>query len=148
MNRTGLTDLALAPLAGLRTGTTLMEPVGAKRYQLQSQADGEREDAVRPGAPYALAADKTADLLGVNHPAVLRRRTNPGTRGGEAGNRGGDVADRRRHDDARPGLQRPQPRLPAVHARSGLGRSPRLRLRRRRDHRARLEAARATPVTR
>lgn len=78
MNRTGLTDLALAPLAGLRTGTTLMEPVGAKRYQLQSQADGEREDAVRPGAPYALAADKTADLLGVNHPAVLRRRTTRG----------------------------------------------------------------------
>lgn len=62
MNSAVLTDLALAPIAGY-AGTKLMEPVSSKLYELESQADREREDAVRPGAPYALAADKTADLL-------------------------------------------------------------------------------------
>lgn len=65
MNSAVLTDLALAPLAGY-AGTRLMEPVSSKLYQLESQADREREDAARPGAPYALAADRTADLLGLD----------------------------------------------------------------------------------
>jgi hypothetical protein len=64
MNHALLTDLALAPIAGY-AGTKLMEPVSSKLYQLESQADREREDAARPGAPYAIAADKTADLLGL-----------------------------------------------------------------------------------
>ena len=64
MNRAVLTDLVLAPVAGY-AGTKLMEPVSAKLYELESQADREREDAVRPGAPYALAADRTAELLGL-----------------------------------------------------------------------------------
>jgi hypothetical protein len=65
MNHPVRTDLALAPIAGY-AGTKLMEPVSWKLYQLESQADREREDAARPGAPYAIAADKTADLLGLN----------------------------------------------------------------------------------
>lgn len=73
MNSAVLTDLALAPLAGY-VGTKLMEPVSAKLYQLESQTDREREDAARPGAPYALAADKTADLLGLRLSEENKRR--------------------------------------------------------------------------
>lgn len=65
MSRAVLTDLALAPIAGY-AGTKLMEPVSSKLYDFESQTDREREDAARPGAPYALAADKTADLLGLD----------------------------------------------------------------------------------
>lgn len=64
MDRAVLTDLALA-IAGC-AGTKPMEPVSAKLYEFESQADREREDAVRPGAPYALAADKTAASLGLD----------------------------------------------------------------------------------
>jgi hypothetical protein len=65
MNRTLLTDLALAPVAGY-AGTKVMEPVSSRLYELESQADREREDAVRPGMPYAIAARKATDLLGVD----------------------------------------------------------------------------------
>lgn len=65
MKRTLLTDLALAPVAGY-AGTKIMEPVSSKLYELESQADREREDAVRPGMPYAIAARKATDLLGVD----------------------------------------------------------------------------------
>lgn len=59
-----MTDLALAPVAGY-VGTKLMEPVGAKLYGLGPEQDRRREDEVRPDPPYAIAARKTADLLGV-----------------------------------------------------------------------------------
>ena len=65
MNRTLMTDLALAPIAGY-VGTKIMEPVGAKLYELESEQDRQREDAARPGPPYAIAARKTADLLGLS----------------------------------------------------------------------------------
>ncbi len=64
MNSRLLTDLALAPLAGY-VGTKVMEPVGAKLYELESEQDRKREDAARPGAPYAIAARKAADLAGL-----------------------------------------------------------------------------------
>jgi hypothetical protein len=60
-----LVDLALAPAAGY-LGTKAMEPVSAKLYQLESDADRAREDAARPGPPYRIAAQKTAGLLGLN----------------------------------------------------------------------------------
>jgi hypothetical protein len=59
-----LTDLALAPLAGY-VGTKVMEPIGAKLYELESEQDRKREDAARPGPPYAIAARKAADLVGL-----------------------------------------------------------------------------------
>jgi uncharacterized membrane protein YagU involved in acid resistance len=59
-----VTDLALAPVAGY-IGTKVMEPVSAKLYELESEQDRAREDAVRPGPPYMLAAQKSADLLGL-----------------------------------------------------------------------------------
>lgn len=65
MNRTLLIDLALAPLAGY-AGTKLMEPVSSKLYELESQADRDRGNAVRPGMPHAIPARKATDLLGVD----------------------------------------------------------------------------------
>jgi hypothetical protein len=64
MNTRLLTDLALAPLAGY-VGTKVMEPVSSKLYELESEQDRKREDEARPGAPYAIAARKTADLVGL-----------------------------------------------------------------------------------
>jgi hypothetical protein len=64
MTTTLLTDLALAPVAGY-VGTKVMEPVGMKLYELESEADRNREDEVRPGPPYELAARKAADLVGL-----------------------------------------------------------------------------------
>jgi len=58
------TDLALAPLAGY-IATKVMEPVSVKLYELESEADRQHEDAVRPGPPYQVAAQKTASLLGL-----------------------------------------------------------------------------------
>jgi hypothetical protein len=43
-----------------------MEPVGMKLYELESEADRQREDAVRPGMPYEIAATKMAGLVGVS----------------------------------------------------------------------------------
>jgi hypothetical protein len=65
MNTKLLTDLALAPVAGY-VGTKVMEPVSSRLYELDSEQNRKREDEVRPGMPYAIAARKTADLLGLN----------------------------------------------------------------------------------
>ncbi len=59
-----LTDLALAPIAGY-IGTKVMEPVSSKLYEHESEQDRKREDEARPGAPYAIAARKTSDLVGL-----------------------------------------------------------------------------------
>jgi hypothetical protein len=64
MNTRLIADLALAPLAGY-VGTKVMEPVSAKLYELESEQDRKREDEARPGAPYAIAARKAADLGGL-----------------------------------------------------------------------------------
>jgi hypothetical protein len=64
MNTRLLTDLALAPLAGY-VGTKVMEPVSSKLYELESEQDRKREDEARPGMPYAIAARKAADLVGL-----------------------------------------------------------------------------------
>jgi uncharacterized membrane protein YagU involved in acid resistance len=65
MATTLLIDLALAPVAGY-VGTKVMEPVGMKLYELESEADHRREDEVRPGPPYAIAARKAAGLVGLD----------------------------------------------------------------------------------
>ncbi len=41
-----------------------MEPVSSRLYELESEQDRRREDEARPGMPYAIAARKTADLVG------------------------------------------------------------------------------------
>lgn len=65
MTRPLLLDLAIAPFAGY-LATRAMEPVGAWMYEHQSQADRDREEAVRPGPPYRVAAQKTFALLGLD----------------------------------------------------------------------------------
>jgi hypothetical protein len=64
MNTRLLTDLALAPLAGY-VGTKVMEPVSSRLYELESEQDRRREDEARPGMPYAIAARRAADLVGL-----------------------------------------------------------------------------------
>jgi hypothetical protein len=58
-------DLALAAVAGY-VGTKAMEPVSMKLYETESPADREREDAVRPGPPYRIAAEKLSRLVGLD----------------------------------------------------------------------------------
>ena len=65
MSRPLLLDLAIASVAGY-LATKAMEPVGAWMYDRESEADREREEAVRPGPPYRVAAQKTAKLLGLD----------------------------------------------------------------------------------
>lgn len=59
-----IADLGIALISGY-IGTKVMEPVSMKLYEMESDADRQREDAVRPGPPYDIAAEKTAGLLGV-----------------------------------------------------------------------------------
>jgi len=58
-----LEDLAVSAVAGY-LGTKAMEPVSMKLYELESQADRDREDAARPGMPYEIAAKKIGALAG------------------------------------------------------------------------------------
>lgn len=54
-----------AGLVGGYIGTKVMEPVGERLYELESESDRKREDEVRPGSPYTIAARKTAAILGI-----------------------------------------------------------------------------------
>lgn len=54
-----------AGLIGGYVGTRVMEPVSEKLYELESEADRKREDEIRPGSPYTIAARKAARLVGV-----------------------------------------------------------------------------------
>lgn len=58
-------DLMTAVVAGY-AGTKVMEPVGMALYKAESPATQAKEDAVRPGPPYQLAAKKTAGAIGLN----------------------------------------------------------------------------------
>jgi uncharacterized membrane protein YagU involved in acid resistance len=42
-----------------------MEPVSMKLYELESEEDRKREDDVRPGEPYAIAAEKVSKWVGL-----------------------------------------------------------------------------------
>lgn len=57
-------DLPVAAIAGY-LGTKAMEPISQKLYELESEADRRREDAVRPGPPAEIAAEKTLKLVGI-----------------------------------------------------------------------------------
>jgi hypothetical protein len=61
--RTLVTDLALSTAAGY-LGTKAMEPVSMKLYELEPAEARAREDAVRPGAPYRIAAEKLTKVFG------------------------------------------------------------------------------------
>jgi len=61
----GLAAIGLGMIGGY-VGTKVMEPVSMKLYEWEPEADRRREDAVRPGPPYLIAARKTAQLLGLD----------------------------------------------------------------------------------
>jgi hypothetical protein len=63
LRRQVLEDLPISALAGL-AGTKAMEPVGQKLYEWEPEEDRRREEAVRPGPPFEIAAAKTLRLLG------------------------------------------------------------------------------------
>ncbi|MBW3645996.1 MAG: DUF1440 domain-containing protein [Actinobacteria bacterium] len=58
-----ITDGALAAVAGY-VATKVMEPVSMKLYTLEPAAARNKEDAVRPGPPPRVAAQKIAEVLG------------------------------------------------------------------------------------
>lgn len=57
-------DIPVAAAAGY-VGTKLMEPISQKLYEWESKDDRDQEDAVRPGSPPQIAAEKTLKLLGI-----------------------------------------------------------------------------------
>jgi hypothetical protein len=57
-------DVAIASIAGY-LATRAMESVSMKLYELEPAPVRQREDAVRPGPPYRIAAEKAVRLLGV-----------------------------------------------------------------------------------
>lgn len=59
-----IADAAVSAVAGY-VGTKAMEPVSMKLYELETPQTRSREDAVRPGPPYKIAAEKITRLLGV-----------------------------------------------------------------------------------
>lgn len=63
--REAVRDVALATAASY-VGTKAMEPVSMKLYEMESAADRERGDAVRPGPPYRVAAEKITRSLGLD----------------------------------------------------------------------------------
>ena len=58
-----MTDAALAAVAGY-VATKVMEPVSMKLYELEPAAARNKEDAIRPGPPPRVAAQKIAEVLG------------------------------------------------------------------------------------
>lgn len=53
-------------LIGGYVGTKVLELVSIKLYEWESEEARRQEDAVRPGPPFQIAAEKTARLLGIN----------------------------------------------------------------------------------
>jgi len=74
---TVLADIGIGLISGY-VGTKLMEPVGVKLYELESETDRQQEDRVRPGPPYQIAAERTAKLVG-RAAAVARQGVEPRT---------------------------------------------------------------------
>ena len=163
-----LVDLVLAPLAGY-LGTKAMEPIGTWLYERESQADRDREEAVRPGPPYRIAAQKSAALIGLDlsEPALdkaalvfhyglavswaptyalLRRHTGLGFVAAGLASGAAISCIGRRRTDARPRVQRPEPGLPRRRAPPGRRRAPDVRPRRRGRHRSRMARAPPPPL--
>jgi uncharacterized membrane protein YagU involved in acid resistance len=62
--RNAIADIGVGLLAGF-AGTKLMEPVSMKLYEWEPDEARRQEDAVRPGPPYQVAADKLSEQLGL-----------------------------------------------------------------------------------
>jgi len=60
-----VSDVGVGMIGGY-VGTQLMERVSMKLYELESEEDRKREEEVRPGPPFYVAAKKTTEALGIN----------------------------------------------------------------------------------
>ena len=57
-------DVGVGMIGGY-VGTQVMERVSMKLYELESEEDRKREEEVRPGPPFVIAARKTTEALGI-----------------------------------------------------------------------------------
>jgi uncharacterized membrane protein YagU involved in acid resistance len=57
-------DIGTGLVGGL-IGTAVMDAVGTKLYEWEPEEIRQQEEAVRPGLPYEIAAEKAADALGL-----------------------------------------------------------------------------------
>ena len=78
--------------AGGYAGTKVMERVSSWLYELGPEEDRRREEKIRPGPPYRIAADKTLGLLGTS-PQGRASTGPPGTITGSAVSGGGPPGD-------------------------------------------------------
>ncbi len=53
-------------MIGGYVGTQVMERVSMKLYELEPEEDRKREEEVRPGPPFVIAARKTTESLGID----------------------------------------------------------------------------------
>ena len=63
--REAAANIGIGMISGY-VGTQLMERVSMKLYEWEPKAARQKEDEVRPGPPFVIAARKTADLLGLD----------------------------------------------------------------------------------
>ncbi len=63
-SRQVVAEIGIGLISGY-VGTRVMEPVTTLLYEWESEEDRKREDAVRPGPPYEIAARKVARLIGI-----------------------------------------------------------------------------------
>jgi hypothetical protein len=59
-----VSDVGIGMIGGY-VGTKVMERASMKLYELESEEDRKREEEVRPGPPYEIAARKTTQALGI-----------------------------------------------------------------------------------
>lgn len=57
-------DVGVGMIGGY-VGTQVMERVSMKLYELEPEEDRKREEEVRPGPPFVIAATKTTEALGI-----------------------------------------------------------------------------------
>ncbi len=62
--RKAVSDIGVGVIGGY-VGTQLMERVSMKLYELEPEEDRKREEAVRPGPPFEIAARKITGALGI-----------------------------------------------------------------------------------
>jgi hypothetical protein len=62
--REAISDIGIGMIGGY-VGTKIMERVSMKLYELESEEDRKREEEVRPGPPFEIAARKTTGALGI-----------------------------------------------------------------------------------
>jgi hypothetical protein len=60
-----VSDIGIGAIGGY-VGTQVMERVSMKLYEMEPEEARQKEDEVRPGPPFVIAARKTADLLGLD----------------------------------------------------------------------------------